>query len=157
MKRFLALVLLALLSGAPALADWDPVEEARRQAERDAEKRKEDAQRREIQKQHDELKAKYEREVLADKRKSLGAAAAGKSDAEVARLYDEKIKNDTEAANKAAAEARKALGPDMGAAKIKQGATVAEQMTGKTIEELGNMTEEEAAALEREMMKKYGQ
>ena len=79
----------------------------------------------------------------------FGAAANGKSDAEVVKLYDAKIAEDMAAANLGAAKAREALSSGQGAAAVKQ-------VTGKTMEELENMTEEEAEALGREMEKKYG-
>ncbi len=140
---------LALFLGAPAFADWDPAEEARFEAERKAAKQAEQEKQREIQKMQDDALAKYNAEVMKEKRKTLGAAANGKSDAEVVKLYEAKIAEDMAAANLAAAKAREALSSGQGAAAVKQ-------VTGKTMEELENMTEEEAEALGREMEKKYG-
>lgn len=88
--------------------------------------------------------------MMDSKRKNLGAGAAGKSDAEVNRLYDAKIKQTTEDANRLAQEARSALSQGKGAAAVKQ-------VTGKSLQELENMSDEEAKALSRELEKKYGQ
>jgi hypothetical protein len=143
------LPVLALLLGAPAFADWDPAEEARYEAERKAAQQAEQEKQREIQKMQDDAQAKYDAEVMQEKRKTLGAAANGKSDAEVIRLYDAKVAEDMAAANLAAARAREALSSGQGAAAVKQ-------VTGKTMEELENMTDEEAEALGREMEQKYG-
>jgi len=98
----------------------------------------------------DAANAKANQEMMDSKRKNLGAAAKGKSDAEVNRLYDAKIKQTTDEANRLAQEARSALSQGQGAAAVKQ-------VTGKSLQELENMSDEEADALSRELEKKYGQ
>ena len=143
------LPILVLFLSVPAIADWDPSEEARYEAERKAAEQAGQERQRELQKIQDEAKAKYAAQVMQEKRKTLGAAADGKSDAEVLILYDAKIAEDIATANQHAAEAREALSSGQGAAAVKQ-------VTGKTLEELENMTDEEAEALGREMEKKYG-
>jgi hypothetical protein len=90
------------------------------------------------------------KKMMASKRETLGAAAKGKSDAEVNHLYDDKIKADTESAKQFAQSARKALTSGQGAAAVKK-------VTGKSLQELENMSDAEADALAREMEKKYGQ
>lgn len=144
------LPLLALLAASPAQADWDPELEAREAAERDAQARARQEEERAMQQQHDKAQAEYLKAQMDEKRKVLGAAAKGKSDAEVNALYDAKISSDAAEAYKAADTARKALSSGQGAAAVKQ-------VTGKTLQELENMSEEEAEALSREMEQKYGQ
>ncbi len=70
------LAFLVLLAGVPALADWDPAEEARYEAERKATEQAEQEKQREIQKMKDNAQAKYTEEVMKEKRKTLGAAQA---------------------------------------------------------------------------------
>ncbi|ATG91976.1 hypothetical protein [Methylomonas koyamae] len=98
----------------------------------------------------DAAKAKAEREVMDGKRKALGAAAQGKSDAEVDRLYQARTRQNQEEAERLSAEARAALSSGQGAAAVKQ-------VTGKTLQELENMSDAEAEALAQELEKKYGQ
>ncbi|MDT4290166.1 hypothetical protein RO575_11405 [Methylomonas sp. MO1] len=149
MNRVIVLMLLTIFN-TNALADWDPELEAQEQAQREATQRAEQARAREAQKLINEANAKANREMMGSKRKNLGAAAKGKSDAEVNRLYDAKIKQTTEDANRLAQEARSALSQGQGAAAVKQ-------VTGKSLHELENMSDEEAEALSRELEKKYGQ
>lgn len=151
MKRRLALIppLLALLVGTQALADWDPEAEAQYDAERAAEARVEQERQRAADKQLNEARAKANKAALDSKRETLGAAAAGKSDAEVSKLYDAKIKRDTEAGQAAAKAGREALSQGQGAAAL-------HQVTGKSLSELENMSDAEAEALQREMERKYG-
>ncbi|MDX8128168.1 hypothetical protein QLH52_12805 [Methylomonas sp. OY6] len=149
MNRVILLMLLTIFN-PNALADWDPELEAQEQAQREATQRAEQAREREAQKMVDEANAKGNREMMDSKRKNLGAAAKGKSDAEVNRLYDAKIKQTTDEANRLAQEARSALSQGQGAAAVKQ-------VTGKSLQELENMSDEEADALSRELEKKYGQ
>jgi hypothetical protein len=85
---------------------------------------------------------------MDSKRKTLGAAAQGKSDAEVSKLYDAKIKKDTDAAYKGADEAKSALSSGQGAAAMKS-------TTGKSMKEIQNMSEAELEAWSKEMEKKY--
>ncbi len=149
MNRVIMLILLSVLS-SNCLADWDPELEAQEQAKREAAQRAEQARERETQKMLGEANAKANREIMDSKRQNLGTAAKGKSDAEVNRLYDAKLKQTTEEANRAAQEAHNALSQGQGAAAVKQ-------VTGKTLQELENMSDAEAEALSRQMEQKYGQ
>lgn len=84
--------------------------------------------------------------MMDRKRKNLGAAAKGKSDAEVNRLYDVKIKQTTEDANRLTQEGRSALSQGQGAVAVKQ-------VTGKSLQELETMSNEETDGLSRELEK----
>lgn len=149
MKYLFVLLLLSMLVGASAQADWDPVMEAQEQAAEEARQREEQEKKREIQKRLNEAQTKVDEAHMDEKRQTLGAAAQGKSDAEVNRLYDAKIKNDTDAAYRSAETARNALSQGEGAAAV-------QQVTGKSLQELENMSEAEAEAFSREMEEKYG-
>ncbi len=82
---------------------------------------------------------------MDSKRKMLGSAATGKSDAEVNSLYDAKIEEGAQTAQ----TARKALSEGQGADAVKQ-------VTGKSMAEMENMSDEEAEAFSKEMEEKYG-
>lgn len=150
MKRIALVVTLFAALAAPALADYDPElerqEAARMEAERQAEAKKQEEMR--AQKQAAEIKAM---------RSTLGAEAEGKSDAEVRRLYDAKLaaaqKQGEEAAKSGAATAAE-LQRREAETRPERDAAVKE-MTGKSLEELENMSDEEAEALARELEKKY--
>ena len=146
-KRFV-LVSMALIVSATAWADYDAALEAQEKAQRDAAQRAQQAKQREMQKMQNDAKAKYDKEVSDSKRKTLGAAAQGKSDAEVNTLYDARIMKDTDAANRAAADAKRTMNSPQGDAAMKQ-------TTGKTMKEIQNMSPAELDALSREMEKKY--
>jgi hypothetical protein len=118
MKRFSMLIFLTVFYSANTLADWDPELEAQEQAQREATQRAEQAKQREVQKMLGDANAKANSEMMDNKRKNLGAAAKGKSDAEVNRLYDAKIKQTTDEANRLAQEARSALSQGQGAAAV---------------------------------------
>ena len=147
MKHLPVVFLLLTLTSTYVIADWDYEMEAKEQAEREAAQREQQAKQREAQKVMDEARAKADRGIVAEKRKSLGAAAEGKSDDEVNRLFDEKNRKAMEDADKFQ---KSATGAGQSDASLKQ-------MTGKSMEELQNMSDEEAEAFAREMEKKYGQ
>ena len=142
---FLTLSLLAL----PARADWDAKLEAEEQAKREAAAREERARKAEADAAMTAARAKARAAIMADKRKTLGAAANGKSDADVNRLYDAHIAAKTAEANAAIAEGQKALSSGAGAAALKS-------VTGHSMQELQSMSDEDLEALAAEMEKKFG-
>ena len=149
MKRLVAGVMLSLAVTAPAFADWDAEAEARREAERAAERRAEEARQRENQRLKDAANARGNAAVMAEKRKYLGAAANGKSDAEVNRLYDAKVSRTTADAYAKGAEAQRKMNSAEGQAALRE-------VTGKSMQDLENMSDAELEALGREMERKYG-
>jgi hypothetical protein len=144
-----SLAALAIMMSTAAWADYDPALEAREQAQREAAQKAARENQRKIQKLQDDAKAQAQKQQMDGKRKTLGVAAQGKSDAEVDTLYAAKIKSDTDAANRAADEARRKLSSGQGAAALKQ-------TTGKSLQEIQNMSDAELDALSRDMEKKYG-
>lgn len=142
------LVVLAFFTSAAAWADYDAAAEAKEKAQRDAAQRAQQAKQLEVQKMRDDAKAQADKEVMNEKRKTLGAAAQGKSDAEVSRMYDAKIKKDTDSANRAADDAKRAMSSPQGEAAMKQA-------TGKSMKEIQNMSPAELEAMSKEMEKKY--
>jgi uncharacterized protein YpuA (DUF1002 family) len=153
MKRLLALVLLALLPCTLVLADMDMELEKREAVKREAAKRAEEAKQREMQRLKKETETKanatMNKHLTDQKRKALGASATGKSDSEVDRLYDAKMKDDMENAGRTVESSRNALSHGQGADALKG-------VTGKSLKEMENMSDAEAEALAREMEKKYG-
>lgn len=75
MKRFLTLIAVALLTGAPAFADIDLEQEKRDAVKHEAAKRAEDAKQREIQRMKSEAEAKanaaMNKHMMDAKRKAL--------------------------------------------------------------------------------------
>jgi hypothetical protein len=149
MRLRASLAALAILASTAAWADYDPALEAQEKAQRDAAQKAAREDQRKIQKMKDDAAAQYNKEQVAEKRKTLGAAATGKSDAEVDKLYAARIKSDTDAANRAADNAKRALSSGQGADAVKQ-------TTGKSMKEMQNMSSAELDALAKEMEKKYG-
>ncbi|MGE0666809.1 MAG: hypothetical protein AB7O49_09660 [Sphingomonadales bacterium] len=149
MKRIVAVVLLSILAAGQVHADWDPELEAREQRAREAAAREQAARDAEAKKLKDAAEAKAHANIMAEKRRYVGAAAAGKSDAEVARLYDEKQARTAGEAHAVAAEAqRKVNTPEARAA--------TKDVTGYSMEEMSRMSDAELEVLQREMEQKYG-
>ena len=148
MKTRFLLAALALLATIAVRADYDPAMEAREQAQREAAQKAEREKQRQAEKMKSDANAKYNKELMDSKRKTLGAAAQGKSDAEVDKLYDAKNKKDTATAYKEADAAKAALSSGQGAAAMKS-------TTGKSMKEVQNMSEAELEAWSKEMEKKY--
>lgn len=138
-----------LLAALPVHADWDAKAEAERQAQREAEQREERARQAKAEAAKAAAIAQANAAIMADKRKTLGAAANGKSDADVNRLYDAHIAAKTAEANAAIAEGQKALSSGAGAAALKS-------VTGHSMQELQSMSDEDLEALAAEMEKKFG-
>lgn len=148
------LILLALFAGflsANARADWDPVMEAREEAKRKT-AQQEDARR----------KAAADKMVrdanMKGMRQQLGKEAAGKSDAEVERLYKQQMaayqKQGAAAAASGAVMERDLKKLDAGT-RAQRDAQM-KGMTGKSVTELNNMTDQELEAFSRDMEKKFG-
>ena len=148
MRIRIAFVVLVLLAGTQARADYDPALEAQEKAQRDAAQKAARENQQKMQKLKDDAAAQYNKEQMASKRKALGAAATGKSDAEVDKLYAAKIRSDTDAANRAADDAKRALSSGQGADALKQS-------TGKSMKEIQNMSPAELDAMARDLEKKY--
>jgi len=141
-RTFVIAALLVALAG-PALADYDPKMEAEEAAQRKAAaaasaKRKAD---------FDKQRSAEEAKVM---RRELGKEAEGKSDAEVKRIFDAKYKAQMDSAKKAQAGGG-APGSDMA-----KGDAQTKAMTGKSMQELQNMSPAEQAAFAKQMEKQYG-
>ena len=147
-RRLGTAILLTTMMIAPAAADYDAALEAREQAQREAARKAAAQKQREMDQQRAAAKATQESMMLAEKRKALGTAANGKSDAQVNQLYDAKVKRDTAAAQSAAQSAQKAMND-------KQVNDATKQVTGKSIQEMQNMSDAELEKLSRDLEKKY--
>jgi len=147
MRKLPLAVLLAALAVPPALADWDEAREKRDAAERKARAAETARQKAETDRMRNEAELKAARGYL-------GPAAQGKSDAEVKRLYAEKMAVIQRAGKgDAAAKAQlQGLTPEQQA----QMDAAMKGMTGKSLTEVNRMSDAEMAAYQRDMEKKYG-
>lgn len=151
MKKFLLIVALSILPSCNAYADYDAALEAREAAQKKAEQEK-------IARE----KAKVDKLVydanLQGMRQQLGKDAAGKSDAEVQKLYKQRMDAYRKQAAAAAANGAKMerdvkkLDADTRPERDKQ----MKAMTGKSVTELHNMSDKELEAYARDMEKKFG-
>lgn len=170
------LVLFSLHLVMPAHADWDEAGEKREQAARQKAAAEEKAQQRKVYADNirEEMKREgidtrgmtdeqviQQREAQAkqlsdemhqtrakgmnDMRKSLGKEANGKTDEEVAELYAAKQRKEAAGVQQQIEANRPAL----------EAGT--KSMTGKSMDEIMNMSDEELDKLANEMEKKYGQ
>lgn len=170
------LVLFSLHLSMPAHADWDPVGEARAKAEGekasaerkalekrmhantirednkklgiDSSEKSDDQVIQEhearIQKQGDEIN-KIRAKGVSDMRKALGKEADGKSDDQVTALYSAKMERDSTALMKKVEADRP---------KLEAGV---KDMTGHSMDDMSNMSDEDLDKLEKQMEQKYGQ
>ena len=147
MRKAAVAMLVAVLAAAPVFADWDPAAEARDEAARKA------AAAQAAQRKAEGDKARRDAEMKAA-RAYVGKEGQGKSDAEVKKLYDEKM-----------AVIQRAGKGDAAARAQMQGLTPAQQaqmdsamkgMTGKSLTDVNRMSDAELAAYQRDMEKKYG-
>jgi hypothetical protein len=138
MKRIALIACLAGMLAAPAYADYDAALEAREAAQRKAEQQEAARRKAEVKRQQDDRMKQYQREVV-------GAEGKGKSDAEVKRLYDQKMAGFNQQAAEYDRASRAGAKGDSSRA-----------VTGKSTSELENMSNKDAQALAIEMQKKYG-
>ena len=147
MKRLFLIAFLAGMTLAPAWADYDAAGEAREAAQRKAEQQEAARQKAAVERRKADANMKYQREFV-------GADGKGKSDAEVTRLYKQKMA----VMNRQAAEGARMT---QGLGKAAPGSqeerdAMARGVTGKSTAEFMNMSPQEADALAREMQRKYG-
>jgi len=148
--RILTVLVLSLFIGVSYVsADYDAALEAEEAAARAAAARVDQERKAEAGRMMAEIKAKQDAEVMADKRKHLGSAAVGKSDAEVNRLYDEKVKADTAEAAIATKDAQQKMSDPGVNAQMKAA-------TGKSMQEIMSMSPAEQEAWAAEMEKNMG-
>ena len=148
--RVLTVLTLSLFLGVSYVsADYDPAQEAQEAAAQAAAARAEQERNAEADRIMAQARAKQDAAVMQDKRKNLGNVAVGKSDAEVNRMYDEKVKADTAAAMGAAQDARQKMSDPAANAQMKAA-------TGKSMQEIMNMSPEEQEAWAAEMEQKMG-
>lgn len=148
MKRIVLVLFLSCTSIAqPCLADWDAKAEAERQAKKEEAARKEQERKAQADALKNSALAKAQGEIQAQKRKTLGAAANGKSDAEVDRMYDAHIAATTANAQHAAAKAQQTMSSG--------GAAALKQVTGKSMSELQSLSDEELEALSNQLEAQY--
>lgn len=146
--RAILTALFLAFAACPAAADYDAKLEAQEaakiRAEREAEARR---------------KAAADRQVNAAQQKmmreTLGKEAQGKSDAEVKRLYDARMKGYTDQAKKAQAGGGWAVN-DAQRGEMAKGDAQMKSMTGKSMKDLEKMNEKELEAFGRQMEKQYG-
>jgi hypothetical protein len=148
MKQVMITGLLLALAVGPVWADSDPEMEREERLALEREQAAERARQAELAQMKRDAQAKYDAAVVADKRKRLGAAANGKSDAEVNRMFE------ADQAQKRA-EAETAMREGFGAGTA--GGAMVKQMTGHSLEDMQNMSEEELEAMAKELEAKYPQ
>ena len=151
MKKLILLAIVIALLSANVRADWDPEGEARDAAQRKAEQQRAASQRAETDKRIREATQK-------NMRAYLGKDAIGKSDADVERVYKQRKAEALKQAAKVEAavsaserQPKKRSDP----AGMEQGAAAMKAMYGKSVGEIGNMSEKEREAFFKELEKKY--
>ena len=148
------LTLIAIIAGVFSLnvyADWDPALEAREAAERKAGQQRAAKQKAEHDKMIKDASARAYRQAL-------GKDAVGKSDAEVERIYNNrqaqvlKQAATVEAAIKSSERQPKKTGDSTG---IAQGDAAMKAMYGKSVNDIGNMSDKEREAFFKDLEKNY--
>lgn len=160
MKKLLLASLICISLPLDIFADWDPVFEAQEAAQRAAAQKAQDEQKQKAEKMKQDALAQARSQQIADYRKQLGSDAAGKSDAEVERLYQAKIQRSSQEAAATIAEAQRAMmkTPKNVPQKVDMNELSAntKAATGKSFSDLSKMSDAELEALSKEMEEKYG-
>lgn len=151
MKPLILSAIVASLMCGSAYADWDPALEAREAAKRKAEQQESARKQAEAGRMRDAANQKAMRGML-------GKEAEGKTDAEVAKLYQQRM-----AGYQKQAAAASASAPGVAAQMKKADAETRPQrdaqmksMTGKSVSELEKMSDKELENFARDMEKKFG-
>jgi hypothetical protein len=151
-KKVLLLAIFAGLFSIGVHADYDPALEAREAAERKAEQQRAAKQKAEHEKLIRNASAKVYREAL-------GKEAVGKSDVEVERIYKQRQNaavqqaQAVEAATKTSGRQTRKSGDSAG---IAEGDAAMKALYGKSVSDIGNMSEKEREAFMKAMEKQYG-
>ena len=146
MKLLVALLVLMSLS-IPVQAsgtDEDLAEiKAHEKAQKESDARYK-AQAAQNQREAAAFKTKQNAQTANAVRSQLGAAAKGKSDEEVIRLYEDKV-------------ARENKKPVDEAAILNNSDALTQKMLGKSMQDMQNMSDEDLSKMEEQLKKQYGQ
>jgi hypothetical protein len=149
-KLILLAIVIALLS-ANVRADWDPERDARDAAEHKAEQQRAASKKAEFDKRIREATQK-------NMRAYLGKDAIGKSDADVERVYKQRqadaLKQAAKVEAAVSASERQPKKPSDPAG-MEQGDAAMKAMYGKSVSDIGNMSEKEREAFFKGLEKKY--
>jgi hypothetical protein len=139
--RAITVVLLSLLLCVSCVSsdsdsDYDPAPDAQGAAAQAAADRGTQQLEAEAERKMDLAGAKQNAALIQDKRKWLGSAAVGKSDGDVERLYEQKVNVDTDAAESD-------IGNEQRAMRDRRANEQMKAATGKSMQEIVNMSPEE--------------
>jgi hypothetical protein len=151
MKRSILFAIVAAMLSFNVHADWDAAGEAREAAARKAEQQRAAAKNA----AHDKI---IREESAKAYRQGLGKDAIGKSDAEVERIYKQRqadAVNQAASVNAAVAASGGKQKKGGAASDYEQGDAAMKAMYGKSVNDIGNMSEKEREAFFRELEKKY--
>jgi hypothetical protein len=144
MRPFTAVLLSLVLCASCVSTDSDPAPEEQEAAAQAAAERGTRQQAADAERRMDAAGARQNAALTQDKRRWLGSAAVGKSDGDVERLYDEKVNADTDAAGSAVGNEQRAMRDRRANAQMKAA-------TGKSMQEIVNMSPEEQQEWAAEM------
>jgi hypothetical protein len=143
--RALTAVLLSLLLCASCVStESDTAPEEQEAAVQSAAERSDQLQESQAERKMNQAEAKQNATLIHDKRRWLGSAAAGKSDGDVERLYDQMVNADTSAAESAVGNQQRAMRDRRANEQMKAA-------TGKSIQEIVDMSPEEQQEWAAEM------
>ena len=151
MKKLILFVVIARLCSLNVHADWDPVREAQDAAAHKASQQRAAGEKAEADKRKRDFMQKHMREFV-------GKDAAGKSDADVERLYKQRrAELDKQAAAvEATMRAENRKPPKRGIDNdMAQGDALMKSMVGKSAGDIGNMSAQERDAFIKDLEKKY--
>jgi len=133
-----------------AYADWDYALEAKEVAEKKAEQENETNEKTKtdaiLKKNNEQAKTEMtiqDKKNVASMRKDLGKQANGKSNAEVKKMWDAKVKTDSKNIQQNEATTRPMKDAEM------------KKMYGKDTKDLMNMSDEELESFSKDVEKKY--
>lgn len=151
MKKPILFAIVAATLSLSAHADWDPVRDAQDTAAAKARQERSVREKAENDKKVREATQKHQRAYL-------GKDAIGKSDAEVTRIYDQRqsdVLKQTAAIEAAVKASERQPKQRNASAGMEQADAAMKAMYGKSVNDIGNMSEKEREAFFRDLEKKY--
>lgn len=132
MKKVFAVTFVSLLAATPVLAEWNPVKDTANQVKAGATQQAQQTKDAQVKNATAGAQSVQDQATLAGKRKALGKSAEGKTDAEVNKLYEEKVNHGkavSEQAKSAATGAQAGHGTDVKAVATQKAQDVTNQKT----------------------------
>ena len=129
MKKVFAVTFVSLLAATPVLAEWNPVKDTANQVKGSATQQAQQTKDAQVKNAPAGAQSVQDQATITGKRKALGKSAEGKTDAEVNKLYEEKMNHGKAVSEQAKSATTGAQGTDVKAVATQKAQDVTNQKT----------------------------